>query len=176
MPRSPVLVAPAAFARGVRHDGPLPDEERRDPDRCVRGVEVHTGDLVWGLGYWDRVQWPADPDAPELRVLMTVEMQSIERQLIRAGVLTPEDRVEKQLACTVRSIAWWRRQQKEDNEEAAGRKAQPPEVERQGEVLLHPDAATKGCRPRNPLLAAIMGESGCSRWIAYRRIQAAGRG
>jgi len=169
----PVFAAPGTFARlwgagdmAVRYQiqrGVIP---LREGGR----VDVHEGDLAWGLAYWDRVQWPADLDAPELRVFMTIEMQAIERELIRLGHLAPEDRVERQLTCLVRSTKWWRRQQGVINGDASGRKAQQSEAERPGEVLLQPDCATKrsGGRPLNPILAKIMREEGCSRWTAYR--------
>ena len=41
---------------------------------------------------------------------MTIEIQGMERELIRRGYIEQEVRIERQTACLVRAPEWWRRQ------------------------------------------------------------------
>ena len=83
---------------------------------------------------------PADLDAAELRV-MTIEMQAIERELIRFGYLPPEDRVERQLECLVRSPEWWRRNRAKPNGSDSAIKSHQ-RLERAAQGL---EPAARGC-------------------------------
>jgi hypothetical protein len=108
-----VFITPGAFARlWGAGDATIRYQVRRGriPLDAFGCLDVHEGDLSWGLAYWDQVQWPENPNETDLAVLMTIEFQAIERELIRRGHIEQEDRIERQLACLARSTEWWRQQ------------------------------------------------------------------
>ena len=143
---APVLVSQNAYARlwgaGVAaiHHQVRRGVIRLHGDSLI--FDVHQADLAWGLLYWDRalarvLDAPEDPSPDDAAVLHTIELQAIERQLIRLGHLEPAGVVEAQLRCLARSPEWWRRPR-------AGKQAVD-------DVLCQPvdDTKPRGGRPRN---------------------------
>jgi hypothetical protein len=85
---------------------------RRRIDLYDDRIEVHRGDIAWGMCYWDKrmerenfERW----DTVQNWAMHSVELQAIERELIRRGYMPSGELVEVQLRCTALSEEWWRR-------------------------------------------------------------------